>query len=161
MAKKRVKKYVLDFSDQPIGFQMKIIGIKSHAPLHKLAFYLNKSFGFQFYLHPNKININRKKKNLEFEFFTIPSDENEERIFLVNNETLYEIEDPFGGLFSSSEAFYMIPELENINYLLFLHNDFPIDIPELQQQFEASFQTKWVEINMEKINNSIPNFPVF
>jgi hypothetical protein len=161
MAKTRIKRHVLDLSDQSSDFQMKIIGIKSHAPLHKLTYHLNKSLNLQLYLHPNNIIVNRKKKDLQFEFFTIPTDEEQEHIFLVNNETLYEIEDPFGGLFNSSEAFYLIPELENINYLLFMHNNFPIDIPQLQKQFDAACQVKWVEINMEKITSPIPIFPIF
>jgi len=160
MAKKRIKKHILDFSVQTTNFQMKIIGIKSHIPLYKLAFFLNKSFDLQFYFHPNNIIIKRKKKNLEFEFFTIPDDQNEEQIYLVNNETLYEIKDTSGGMFNSSEAFYLIPELLNINYLLFLHNEFPIDIPQLQKQLDATYQVKWIEINMDKISSPMPIFPV-
>jgi len=161
MARKRIKKHIFDLSEQATDNHLHIIGIKSYAPLHKLVFHMNKSFNLSLFLHENKIQINRKKKDLSFDFYTIPANDFEEQVFLVNNETLFEIEDPFGGLFSSSEAFYLIPELENINYLLYLPKDFYINIPLLQQQFISPYQVKWVEVNMDKIDKAIPNFPVY
>ena len=161
MAKKRIKKYIFDLSEQVSDNHLHIIGVKSYAPLHKLIFHLNKSFNLQLYLHSKEIQIERKKKNLKFNFYTIPADEYDDQLFLVNNETLYEIDDPFGGLFSSSEAFYLIPELENINYLLYLPKSYYINISLLQQQFKSPYQVKWVEVNMNKIDKAIPDFPVY
>jgi len=161
MAKKRIKKHIFDLSEQAVDNHLHIIGIKSYAPIHKIAYHLNKSFELQLFAYHKQIMVYRKKKDLAFTFFSLPTNEYEEQVFLVNNETLYEIDDPFGGLFSSSEAFYLIPELENINYLLYLPKNHLVNIPLLQQQFISPYQVKWVEINIDKIDKPIPNFPVY
>ena len=159
MAKTRIKKYIFDVSNEPQYDDLYIIGVKTNMPLHKLAYYLNNSFDLKLSVHPKKITEKRKKKQLEFDFFATPADNLQEPLYLVNNETLYEIDDPNGGMFSSSEAFYLIPELENINYLFFVSKNDLLDIATLQQQFAASHPVKWVAVDMKKISTAIPIFP--
>jgi hypothetical protein len=157
MAKIRKKKHKLNCVLLPSEYGFSIVGVQTEVPIHRVSFHLNKCFFTDFSLHINPYQIQRKKIDLSFEYFLTSIDNNNNYTRLINNKSLVEIDNP-GSLFNTKEAFYLFPEIEGVNYLLFIPDDSKINIQKLQQNFTAPYSVKWIDINMDKL---ISEFPVF
>ena len=159
MAKIRKRKKIYKIEDACPSDNYTIIGIKANKPIHNIAFDLNKSFNLQLYFHNQKLIINRNQKELSFDLFTNPQKDPEEKIWLVANETFFEQENPANSLFSSMEADWIYKELKNIDYLLFVPLDYPLQYIDFQQNFKSFYKLKWITVNMDKLSEHLPVFP--
>ncbi len=157
MAKHRKKKYVLSFDDLPSEMEYSFVGIKTSMPSYQVAYELNRLFVCDFHLYEKTYQVERGNMKLEFSLFHTSEDEQNNRIRLLHNESLVEMNTP-GSLFSTEEAFYLFPEIKTVNYLLFTPQYSKYTYDFLKENYKSVHLLKWIDIDLNQIKSPFPIF---
>ena len=160
MAKKRskkTKKHIFRIDDLPQEYNFSLIGIQTQQPLHKLIYFFNKNFFTDFELQP-AIEVVRRNTEVAFQNYATSENAIGQRMRFLNNEVLIPIEHP-QTLFDTHEAFYLFPELPAIDYMLMISYDENLTYDDIKRNFTAPFESKWIEIDLQKCYTAFPVFP--
>jgi len=154
--KKKIKKYVFKPEVLSQEYDFSLIGIQTQVALYKLVFDFNNIFSTGFFLNKDLI-VERKNKKVAFQNYTTKENNIGQKIYIFNNIVLEQVEHP-NTLFDTFEAFYLFPNLKNINYLLIIPNYYNLNLQDIKQHFKSNYRIKWMEVDISKCATVFPFF---